>query len=204
VLETSRRDLPLETVKSRCVSVRFERLSAQQTREVLEREGLGGEQAGQLALWAQGSPGRALALAREGAPRVRALLAAVLEGELDPLEACAGVLEAPGEFDGKTAAAQKRSRGRAALDLACALLRDGLAARVGVPVTELAHGDLVEGSSREESSWRIALERVVALRGELELNLAPEGILDRALLALSGERASPRTPTRLSTPPCEI
>ena len=48
----------------------------------------------------------------------------------------------------------------------------------------LAHGDLVASAPHEEQSWRYAMEQVVALSGEVELNLTPLGILDRAFLAL--------------------
>jgi DNA polymerase-3 subunit delta' len=185
VLECSRADLLLDTVRSRCVTVRLGSLSADDTRQVLAAHGLDGSAATDLARWAEGSPGRALALAREGAPAVLALLAAVLAGELDPLAACGRLLELPGEFNGQTPAAQTRARARAALDLLGEVLRDGLRACAGVPIAELAHGELVAAAPRPESAWCSALNEVLALRGEVELNLSPQGILDRALLALA-------------------
>lgn len=193
LLESSRPDLLLETVRSRCVTVRFEGLSAAEARQVLAAHGVSGPSAESLARWAEGSPGRALALEREGAAGLRALLAQVLGGGLDPLEATGSLLELPGEFSGKTPAAQVRMRVRAALDLCAAVLRDGLRHCAGVAAEELPHGDLVEAQHEPEAFWRGALRQVVALRGEVELNLPPEGILDRALLALGAARsADPR------------
>ena len=95
-----------------------------------------------LVTWAGGSPGRALALAREAAKDVGAILQRVLQGQLDPYLATAQVLEAPGEFRGATPSAQMRNRTRAALDLMLAVFRDGVRAAQGVPSESLAHGDL--------------------------------------------------------------
>lgn len=181
ILETSRPDLLMETIRSRCVTVHFDALSETDCGKVLLGSGVNQTQ---LIPWAGGSPGKVLALSAEGAPAVRALLEEVLEGRLMPLAATRRVLEVPGEFSGKTPTAQLRARTRAALDLLLAVLRDGVRLAEGLPVETLAHGDLVSRALRERVRWSRALEQVVALRGEVELNLTPEGILDRALLAL--------------------
>jgi DNA polymerase III delta' subunit len=189
LLETSRADLLLDTVRSRCVNVRFEGLSPEQTREILSTHGLTGQRAETLARWAGGSPGRALALERGGAVEMRELLGEVLSGKCDPFEATERLLELPGEFGGKTPTAQVRGRVRAALDLCSAILRDGLRSCAGVGCAELPHGDLVLAHPRSEAFWRGAQQLVVALRGEVELNLPPEGLLDRALLVLGSSRS---------------
>ena len=93
ILESSRPDLLLETIRSRCVTVRFAPLEAREAATVLERSGARFEDAGALASWAAGSPGQALRLAEQGAPEVRGILHEVLAGELDPLQATARVLE---------------------------------------------------------------------------------------------------------------
>lgn len=184
ILESARPDLLLETVRSRCVTVRFEALNQVDSAQVLSRRGQLGAEVDQLVAWAGGSPGKALDLAQEGAGEVRAIIAAFLRGERDALEASQAVLEAPGEFGGKTPTAQTRARTRAALDLLCAVLRDGLHHNAGVNSEDLSHGDLAGLAVGEELAWGRALEEVVALRGEVELNLSPLGVLDRAFLAL--------------------
>ena len=193
ILETSRPDLLLETVRSRCVDVRFEGLAPAEAQAVLTRHGLEGREGALLSRWAGGSPGRALELDRQGAPAVRALFAEVLGGGLDPFEACERLFDLPGSFPGRTAPAQTRGRLRAALDLLLEVLRQGLHLAVGRPAAELSHGDLLEAHPHPEAAWRRVLGEVVALRGELELNLPPESIADRALWALA-DLASPSQP----------
>lgn len=183
VLESSRPDLLLETVRSRCVTVRFGPLQPDEARDVLRAAGSANVR-GPLVAWAEGSPGRALALERAGALAVRAVFADLLHGRLDPLAATRRVLELAGEFTGKTPTAQMRERTRAALDLLLAVLRDGVCHASGVPAADLAHGDLAGLALGRTAAWTAALERVVALRGEVELNLSPESLLDRAFLAL--------------------
>jgi len=192
ILETSRVEELLDTVRSRCVKVRFEGLEPEVAKAVLERQGMAPEAAREVLPWSDGSPGRALALVREGAPDLRRAFEAVLVDGADPLEVTIQILALAGEFPGKTPTAQNRARVRSALDLLLAILRDGLRHVSGAPVAGLAHGDLVARMSFSEVAWASALERVLALRGEVELNLPPEGILDRALLALPGVLSTPR------------
>lgn len=182
ILESSRSDLLLDTVRSRCVTVRFAALDRDSAAEVLRRADHGA--APELVAWAHGSPGKALQLSREGATQVRAHLVRVLRGELDPLLAAQELLDLPGEFAGKTPTAQTRARTRAILELLTQILRDGLHVAMGVPAADLAHADVLATTAIRERPWRDALEQVMALRGELELNLSPLGILDRALLAV--------------------
>src|SRR2546428_555546 len=66
--------LLLPTVRSRCQVVRLEPLPAAEVVRVLEASGVPAEQASQLAPLAEGSPGRALALAGEAEKRARALV----------------------------------------------------------------------------------------------------------------------------------
>lgn len=184
ILETSRADLLLETIRSRCVTVRFNSLSDEDCAQVLAHQGSAGTAAEPLVGWAGGSPGRAMAMASEAAPEVRAILERMLRDELDPYQATALVLQAPGEFAGKTPTAQLRARTRAAVDLYLAVLRDGMRALQGVDPAQLAHGDLAPLALNQGTAWARAMDVLVALRGEVELNLSPEGVLDRAFLAM--------------------
>ena len=140
ILETSRADLLLETIRSRCVTVRFGALSNADCTRVLESQGSAGTAAESLVRWASGSPGRALAMAKESAEEVRGLFEQVLNGSLDPYQATGLVLQASGEFGGATPTAQLRTRTRAALDLLLAVLRDGMRALQGVDPAQLAQG----------------------------------------------------------------
>ncbi|MFT7671511.1 MAG: DNA polymerase-3 subunit delta' [Planctomycetota bacterium] len=189
VLVSGRPDLLLETIRSRCVSVRLDALEKADAELVLRQVGARDEDLTQLVNWAAGSPGKALELQREGARDVRDLIAQVLRGECEALDAAQETLELPGEFDGKTPTAQTRARTRAALELLLDVLRDGLRHQAGSAPADLAHGDLAELSYGKEFLWRAAQKQVVALRGEVELNLSPLGILDRAFLALPQTKA---------------
>lgn len=184
LLESSRPDLLLETVRSRCVAVGFGGLSEEEATLVLARGGVVGPAAEACARLADGAPGRALALAREGAPAVLELLEDVIGGRRDPLATTAELLSREAEFAGKTPTAKLRARARAALDLALGRIHAAARARAG------------DSAGAEELPWSertLARTAQVLLssRAELELNLSAEGALDRALLALrEGGRAT--------------
>lgn len=183
VLETSRPDLLLDTVRSRCVPVRFAPLEEADARAVLAEAGRAGLDP-DLLRWAEGSPGRALTLERQGLLEQRRVLEAVLRGRLDPVEAGGRVGELEGEFEGRTPTARARQRARAVLDLALAVLADGVRHASGIPASDLIHGDLAPLAAGRAAAWGAALERLLVLRGDVELNLAPESLYDRAFLAL--------------------
>ena len=187
LLETSRPHLLLETVHSRCVRVRFEPLTEAQTLAVLAREGLAEEEAATLARWSRGAPGRALAMARRGALEMRALMAAVLAGELDPLEAATRLQQVEGDFRGTSERAPARQRARAATDLALEVARDLSRVAAGVPSARAAHGDLADGAGKQQDPGDIGrcVDELLQARQDVEMNLSPEGVLDRAMLALS-------------------
>jgi hypothetical protein len=191
ILVSSKPHTLLETVRSRCVAVGLRSLELDQTATVLAQAGLVGARAERVARWSEGSPGRALKLEREAAVEARELVERVLTGDLDPLLAAPELLSLKGEFRGKNATQQGRSKARAAIELVLAMLRDALAVRAGADPGGLAHGDLVTRIEWSDSCLSTALHRILELRGEIELNLAPEGILDRALLSLrEAERKS--------------
>ncbi|MBU1084257.1 MAG: DNA polymerase III subunit delta' [Candidatus Omnitrophota bacterium] len=68
VLITSKRELLLSTIISRCSEVRFNALPIAETKRIIEEkaEGINGKDAEMLAYFSQGSPGRALEIISEG------------------------------------------------------------------------------------------------------------------------------------------
>ncbi len=180
----------LPTVRSRAVVVRFAALADADCMSVLAEHGLARDQSRLLARWSGGSPGMALALSERGAVDLRAVLVGLLCAQADSF-AAAGALEAvDGRFEGKTPTARERERARTVLDLAAALLGDLARLRAGVPPERVAHGDL--GTRMGEMALAshpellsLALEGLVRLRADVELNLDPGLILERAALILS-------------------
>ena len=195
VLESSRVELLLPTIRSRCVRIRFEPLDRAQCLAVLEREGVQGPEAERLARWAGGSPGRALELRTKGAAAMRDLVAAVLRRERGALEAAAALWDLEeGEFAGATPTARARERARTVLDLALAMVRDRQRYLAGVAPDDLEHGDLEHGDL-EHGGLAAAgggvpapgpiLERLLECRADIDRNLAPEAVCERAFLALA-------------------
>ena len=190
ILESDRPDLFLPTTISRCVEVPFGVLDLAETETVLAELGLGGDSAARLARWSRGAPGEAVRLARQGAAEVRALAAAVLLGELDPLDAAQALWQAEGDFPGKTPTFQARARARAAIDLVLALLGDLERFAAGIPAETLAHGDLGPELERMPGAGRPGLvrrqlESVLRARLDIDGNLQPEAVLTRVFLALA-------------------
>lgn len=185
ILESSQPRMLLDTIRSRCVAVRFEPLDPQDAGEVLRAAGLEPERAARLARWSRGSPGLALGLAARNADELRARVAAVLEGVEHPLQASSAVWQVEGDHPGRTARARDRERARAVLAVVIDVLADGLRLASGVGAEGLAHGDLVAaGPWRPAASWHGALQSALRAREDVERNLAPEAVLDAAFLAL--------------------
>lgn len=184
-LESARPGELLPTVQSRVVTVELEPLGIEDTRAVILEQGVPANEAEELARWSGGAPGSALALRAQGAPAMRAILSGVLSGELDARTAATGVWEVDGRFEGKTPAAGARMRARVFLDFGLAVLGDILRAGAGVPLESLAHGDIAE-SVPPGSDVRLerCMAQWLAARQDVPLNMAPEALLDRALIAL--------------------
>jgi len=184
-LESSRPGELLPTVRSRVVTIELEPLGLEDTRAVLHEQGVPADEVEELARWSGGAPGSALALRAHGAPAMRVILSGVLAGTLDARAAASGVWALDGRFEGKTPAAEARTRVRVFLDLGLAILGDLLRAGAGVPGATLAHGDLARGLPPDSG---VPLERCMArwlaARQDVPLNMSPEALLDRALLAL--------------------
>jgi DNA polymerase-3 subunit delta' len=187
VLETHRVAQLRPPVRSRCTRVRFESLGSAQCEEVLCAEGLEPEAARELARLAEGSPGTALAMARNGTREISARLAAVARGEREPHEVALELGELAGDFAGKTQAAVERERARVVVDLAQRLLADAWRVRSGVPAERLAHGASAPAlaARAEERALFARGEALLTARDDIEHNLAPGAVILRALLVLA-------------------
>ncbi len=183
ILVSARPQALLPTVRSRCAAVAFEALTREQTLEVLRGHDLEGEPAQALARWARGSPGDALALRARGALAFRPLIEALLAGQRPPLAAARELWEVEGDYPGRTSSARQREQARAFLDLALDVVGDLLRKDAGAPELELAHGDLAPVSGKVR--LLPALEQLLQLRADLELNLDPGALVDAALMALA-------------------
>lgn len=185
----------LGTVQSRVVPVEFEapgpELCAAILRDLAASEGgpdLGDDAIDSLTRMGGGAPGRALLLHRRAAPAMAAVIAEALAGERSGADAVAELFDLPGDFPGKTPTAERRSRARMILDLGLDLVADLERAAAGWPADSLPMGDLAEGilgagAGREPAARRTVAERWLRAREDLELNLSPEGLVERALLA---------------------
>lgn len=186
VLVTARPDLLLPTVHSRCVRVRCAAPGEDVARRVLLAEGVDGELAQLYARWSRGAPGEALAHAQRSALEMRALVAGVASGELALAAAFEQYDALAGEFPAKTPAASARVKARAFLDLSLDVLSDLRRAAHGVPVAELVHSDLADAAwARSLPRLERALEECLRARQDVDLNLAPDAAVERALLVLA-------------------
>ena len=195
VLETAQPETLLPTIRSRCVRVRFDALANASAARILLARGVDASEADVLARWSGGAPGLALTLRSRGIIAMRALLERVLRGEIDAFAAAQAAREIEGDFQFKTASAGERVRARTLLDLALAVLRDRERAAAGISPERLAHGDLVlrlDETGARRRAWQ--LEQCLRARQDVELNLSPEALLERALLALDAASARVSTP----------
>ena len=193
ILECSRKNDLLPTIASRCVQVQFERLSVETVSEWLGQRGVARDRALLLARWSRGSPGEALRALAQREWEARGLLVEALRGGAPPLVAAAAVWELDGAFEGKTAKAIERARARMVLDLTLTCLRDLLLAREGTPLAGIPHADLAALDlpvARSGATLRAAIDSVLALRRDVESNIDPPLLLDRAFLALAPRAAA--------------
>jgi hypothetical protein len=192
ILITDRKELLLETIRSRVVSVRFAPLTAADSLAVLLERGLTREDAAQLSRWSGGSPGCAISLGERGVPLLRKLLIALLRGEADPFQAAAAMGMVEGQFEGKTPAGRERERARTVLDLCVALLGDLARLEAGVPEAVLPHGDLASSLPKIAFAGRASLlgqavASLCTIRADIELNLDPGLALERAALVMAAK-----------------
>lgn len=187
ILETHRSDLLLDTILSRCVRVRTDPLSSQDGRAVLRENGLEDERAARLTRWAEGAPGRALSYAERGAEEAVGLLAEALAGDRDALASAALLAEIKGRFTGGTPSAKARDRARLVLDFAVSLARDAVRIELaGADPEDLPFGPEA-AAARAKAGWTRRLEQLLVCRADVERNVGPDGLFERALLVLAGE-----------------
>ncbi len=186
VLETHAAELLLPTLRSRCVRIRFARLPHADCVRVLLAEGMEATEAEELARWSEGSPGIALALEARGARSIRKLLLSAIHGERSPFELASEIEALEGAFEGDRATVRERDRARTVIALAQALLRDVVRSAARLEAAELAHGDVVGPAAGRGALGRVerALDELVSLRADVDRNLQPEAVLERALLVL--------------------
>ncbi|MEE2941158.1 MAG: hypothetical protein VX460_12280 [Planctomycetota bacterium] len=194
LLECSSPGALLATVRSRVVPVRLGAPGPDACARILLEEevlGPGADRAELEALvrLAGGSPGLALRMHARAAPRMQALLGAAFCGERSRAEVAAELFDLEGDFPGKTASAQRRTRARTILDLGLDVLADVERAAAGGDPAQLAHGALASriaaapfGRSREHR--RAAADGWLSAREDLNLNLSPEGLVERALASI--------------------
>ena len=188
-LVTARPESLLATTRSRCVAVALRPLGREAAAGILRGQGIDATEAAALARWSGGAPGAALALHARAATAMRARIAAVLAGTLDPLAAAGEISDLEGEFPGRTPTAQGRARARTCLDLLLAVLVDVERAAAGADPSSLAHGDLASRGPEPGDGLRARrLEVCLQARQDVEANLNPDAILERALLALEPGR----------------
>ncbi len=195
ILETSAPDELLATIHSRAIAVHFEPLDDARVRQLLAQHGVDSDSAAQLARWSQGSPGLALELERQRALELREVLLAAIEGQAPSSTAAAALWAVEGEFDGKTERAEQRARARRVLDTALELARDAERLRAGLPPETLPHGASsvrLTGAEalRTRAGARAVLELLLDLRADLEANVDPQSVVERAVLTLASGAAT--------------
>ncbi|MEO0662453.1 MAG: hypothetical protein AAFZ87_13030, partial [Planctomycetota bacterium] len=196
VLESGSPGGLLATVRSRVVPVRMDALGEADCRAVLERLEAAGEadDLGRASRMAAGAPGEALRLARRAAPQMQDVLRQVLSGETSAADGARALFELDGDFPGRTASAERRTRARMILDLGLELLTDVERVAAGADPEPLPHGDAAvqildaAGAGRapvvaDVRGRRGLAEAWLRAREDLDLNLAPEGLVDRVLAA---------------------
>lgn len=188
VLECSAPASLLATVRSRLVRVDFGALEPAELTTLLAGEpsvaDLDDAAYTRLVRLAAGSPGRALRLARRRVPAMRALLDEALAGRIDPNAAARALWELDGDFSARTEAAERRLCAETFLDLGLEVMRDLERRRAGLPPGELVHGDAPEPARNGEATRRARMDAWIAARQDVQRNLGPEALVDRALHVL--------------------
>jgi DNA polymerase-3 subunit delta' len=188
LLETSRPDRLLATIRSRCVRVRFADLPAAEATRVLLDHGLEPTGAERLARWSGGAPGEALGLAARGGEEMAQLLLDALRGAVRPLVASRGLFELEGKFVGERPTQRARDRVRTVVELALGLAGDLLRCTVGVPPSVVGFGAELEaayaGQWPPETAVAAMIDALLAVRVDVDRNVTPEALLDRTALSL--------------------
>jgi DNA polymerase III subunit delta' len=192
-------DQQLPTIVSRCQVVRFAPLNAELVRAILTRGGIAADAADVLVRLADGSPGRALALADEALWRFRRTLLQALAGpKVETVDAARGFVEFV-EDAGKDTARQRRRAADVEL-LLIETFTDALRLHVGGeprsagPVEMPLLRALAERADPEKIMALV--ERCLEAEGQLnryvQLALVLEGLLDGLGQILDEPAAVPR------------
>lgn len=191
LLECSRPGQLLPTIRSRVVRVNFEPLGESEAREVLAGLDLGALDLpeARLAALGEGSPGRALEHVERGVPAIDDVLIGWFTGELPAFEAARRLWALEADYPGGTALARERERVATVLGRARTLLHAGVRrSEAGFPEpgwlgpeAAAAWCAFVDRSTAVGLAAR--LERILELARDLDRNLDPGLVLDRALHA---------------------
>ena len=184
-METSQPARLLQTILSRVVRLELGALNDADCAAVLEGSGVPAAELPGLVRLSRGAPGWGLTLRAQRVPEMRDLLLQSLRGVSGVVETRMALWTLEGDYPGKTAAAEHRSRASAFLDLGLDLMRDEERLAAGAALDDLAHGDVLGDLPRQtEAQRRTRLDRWLAARQDIALNLAPDGLVDRALAAV--------------------
>ncbi|MEM6568016.1 MAG: hypothetical protein AAF957_06375 [Planctomycetota bacterium] len=187
----------LRTVRSRVVRVSCEALDAAACADVTARAlGLDpadeddAERLGALVRASGGSPGIAALLDARAALPIAGLVGAALAGDRSASEVASELWDLDGDYPGRTPFVRRRSRAEAILDLGLEVLTDVERCASGIDPAGLRHGGIAGRIASSDALGVTARRRRVAdawltARADLELNLSPEGLVDRALAASS-------------------
>jgi len=193
VLQTSRIEALLPTVRSRVVRVPLAPLERTASRAVIDRLGeegaiAAGVDVDALAALAEGAPGLAVEAAREGLVPLRGHLVDVLTGRTRAYAALEAIWKVEGEYRARTQRMRDGERVRVAARLAGGLLLD--AQRVAEGVAPARHPDL-EARLRDEllprwspTAGAAALDEVARVTGDLGLQMDPHGAMERLVRAV--------------------
>jgi DNA polymerase-3 subunit delta' len=185
VLETSRPDRLLPTIHSRTVRVPFTTLDDAAVARVLAGLELEPQLLHLCTRFAGGAPGLAMALAERDLSAMVAMIEDALSGDADVPQLMSAWDELDGRFPGKTPASQTRAKARAFLDLLAWTVRDARRAAAGIEARDLPFGDLAARLALvPDVVLASSLEGVILARQDVDLNLAPDAAVERALLAL--------------------
>jgi DNA polymerase III subunit delta' len=174
ILVTSRPEMLLPTIRSRCSQLRFGRLAAADVARLLvERHGVPADEAHAIAAVADGSPGRALEAGSKAYRDARAAALSALQTAARESSPKARLQAATGLMAGKPSSAGEREELATRVTMMASLLRDLALVSQGGAVGELANGDLAEelaelgaafGSQRALQAFAAADRAVAALR----------------------------------------
>jgi DNA polymerase-3 subunit delta' len=174
ILVTSRPEMLLATIRSRCSQLRFGRLAAADVARLLaERHGVPSDEAHAMAAVADGSPGHALEAGSKAYRDARAAALSALQTAARASSPKGKLQAAAGLMAGKPSSAGEREELATRVTMLASLLRDLALVSQGGAAGELANGDLAAelgdlgeafGSGRALQAFAAADRAVAALR----------------------------------------